>query len=297
MDTRLLNTFLSLSRNGNFTATASELHLAQSTVTVQIRTLEKQLGARLFDRLPGGAELTAAGRRLLRPAEDLLTAEAALRTAAGADGPPSGEVTLAATESLCAYRLPELITALRREQPRIEIHLLPAGTALGARLLHTGQAQLALTLDAAPAAELTAEPLGHEPLTLVCAPEHRLAGRTPRWSQLARESFFLLEQGCFYSDRLAHRLLAVQDAAPRLTRFGSIEAARSCVAGGLGLGLFPTIAIRDLLDSGRLLALPLPAHTEAPVLLTHDPRRSPSPATHAVATALRAHWATGGSTP
>ncbi|MGW0521760.1 LysR family transcriptional regulator [Crossiella sp. NPDC003009] len=290
MDTRLLHTFLSLSRNGNFTSTAAELHLAQSTVTVQIRTLEKQLGARLFDRLPGGAELTAAGRRLLRPAEDLLAAEAALHTAAGADGPPSGEVTLAATESLCAYRLPELITALRVDQPRIELHLIPAGTALGGRLLHTGRAQLALVLDATPEPDLAAEPLGQEPLSLVCAPEHRLAGRRPRWSQLARESFFLLEPGCFYSDRLAHRLLAVPDAQPRLTRFGSIEAARACVAGGLGLGLFPTAAVRELVEQGRLAELPLPAHTEAPVLLTYDPRRSPSPATHAVAAALRAHW-------
>ncbi|MEH6378580.1 LysR family transcriptional regulator, partial [Streptomyces sp. KLMMK] len=61
MDTRLLHTFLTLARTGSFTAAAAELHLAQSTVTVQIRALEKELGTRLFDRLPRGASITATG--------------------------------------------------------------------------------------------------------------------------------------------------------------------------------------------------------------------------------------------
>lgn len=54
MDTRLLTTFTVLARTGGFTAAAAELHLAQSTVTVHIRTLERDLGVRLFDRLPTG---------------------------------------------------------------------------------------------------------------------------------------------------------------------------------------------------------------------------------------------------
>ncbi|MGO4750338.1 LysR family transcriptional regulator, partial [Streptomyces sp. 2MCAF27] len=65
MDTRLLRTFVSLARTGSFTAAATELHLAQSTVTVQIRSLERELGTRLFDRLPAGTTPTPSGRRLL----------------------------------------------------------------------------------------------------------------------------------------------------------------------------------------------------------------------------------------
>ena len=61
MDTRLLRTFAALARTGNFTATAAELHLAQSTVTVHVRTLEKDLGTRLFDRLPHDPGAARAG--------------------------------------------------------------------------------------------------------------------------------------------------------------------------------------------------------------------------------------------
>lgn len=61
MDTRLLRTFTTLARTGGFTAAAAELHLAQSTVTVHIRTLERELGTRLFDRLPTGTLLTESG--------------------------------------------------------------------------------------------------------------------------------------------------------------------------------------------------------------------------------------------
>ena len=60
VDTRLLNTFTTLARTGSFTAAAAELHLAQSTVTVHIRSLEREFGTRLFDRLPTGALLKGA---------------------------------------------------------------------------------------------------------------------------------------------------------------------------------------------------------------------------------------------
>jgi DNA-binding transcriptional LysR family regulator len=82
VDTRLLNTFTTLARTGSFTTTAAELHLAQSTVTVHIRTLERELGTRLFDRLPTGTLLTEYGRGLLERAEDVLDAVARLKPTA-----------------------------------------------------------------------------------------------------------------------------------------------------------------------------------------------------------------------
>jgi DNA-binding transcriptional LysR family regulator len=81
MDTRLLRTLLVLARTGNFTATAAELHLVQSTVTSQVKALEHHLGARLFDRLPGGTRLTSAGVRAVEHARDVLAAEQRLRDA------------------------------------------------------------------------------------------------------------------------------------------------------------------------------------------------------------------------
>ncbi|MFI9740844.1 LysR family transcriptional regulator, partial [Nocardia sp. NPDC052278] len=127
MDTRVLATFVALARTGSFTATAVELHLAQSTVTAHIKALEAELGLRLLDRLPVGATLTDAGRRTLEKASLVLDAEAALRADPDVRGPIEGTVGIVAPESLCGHLLPAVIAALQRRHPGVEVTLSPAG--------------------------------------------------------------------------------------------------------------------------------------------------------------------------
>ncbi|MET8012722.1 LysR family transcriptional regulator [Streptomyces sp. NPDC005271] len=293
MDTRLLRTFAALARTGSFTATAAELHLAQSTVTVQIRTLERELGTRLFDRLPSGALPTSAGRLLLKEAEDVLDAEARLHATAaatngdGADGAVRGHVALGAGESLCASRLPGVIASLRGTHPGIDLHLHPAGSAAAVEGLRTGRLDLVLLLEQEVTdADLIARPIAREPLVYLAAPEHPLAGRAVEWDELAGQSFFVHEQGCSYSDHLVRRLLTLPGPPPRLTRFGSIEAARSCVAAGLGLTLLPRATVERHLREGALAEVHGPPIPPVPVHLTHHRRRWTSPAARAVADEL-----------
>ncbi|MDT0611208.1 LysR family transcriptional regulator [Streptomyces lancefieldiae] len=288
MDTRLLTTFTTLARTGGFTAAAAELHLAQSTVTVHIRTLEQDLGVRLFDRLPTGALLTDTGRRLLERAEDVLDAEARLRAACDDAGPVAGRVVVGSAESLCASRLPGVIAALRTSHPEVDVHLHAAGTAACVEGLRSGRLDLALLLEETEFPDVTGEPVAHEPLALVAAPQHPLAarGRAVTWAELAAESFFLLEEGCSYSDALARRLLDVPGGRPRLTRFGSVDAARNCVAAGLGLTLLPLTTVAEELSRGRLARVDGPSFPDVPVRLARHRRRWVAPAAREVAQAL-----------
>ncbi|WP_330461527.1 LysR family transcriptional regulator [Streptomyces sp. NBC_00820] len=281
MDTRLLHTFTTLARTGSFTAAAAELHLAQSTVTVHIRTLERDLGTRLFDRLPTGAVLTESGRRLRERAEDALDAVARLKAdVEGAGGP----AVVGTPESLCSTRLPAVIAALRTAHPEVDIHLSAAGTAECLEGLRSGRLDLALLLEEeAGFHEVTTELIAREPLALLCAPGHPLAARAraATWAELAAESFFLLEQGCSYSDALERRLLSVPGARPRLTRFGSVDAARSCVAAGLGLTLLPLTTVEEYLREGRLVRVRGPRFADVPVRLARHRRRWTAPAAQA----------------
>ncbi|MDD2763838.1 MAG: LysR family transcriptional regulator [Opitutaceae bacterium] len=74
LDSRKLLAFATLARCGSFTQTARELFLTQSAVSHAIKSLEQELGCRLFDRLGRKARLTPAGQRLLAHA-DLILAE------------------------------------------------------------------------------------------------------------------------------------------------------------------------------------------------------------------------------
>ncbi|HEY9392219.1 MAG TPA: LysR family transcriptional regulator [Mycobacteriales bacterium] len=282
MDTRLLHTFTALARTGSFTAAAAELHLAQSTVTVHIRTLERELGTRLFDRLPTGTLLTEHGRGLLERAEDVLDAVARLR--ADGDGDVRGPVAVGAPESLCSTRVPGVIAALRTSHPGVDVRLYAAGTAECVEGLRSGRLDLALLLEEdADFRDVTTEPITREPLALVCAPGHPLAARVHAvtWAELAAESFFLLEQGCSYSDELERRLLAVPGSRPRLTRFGSVDAARSCVAAGLGLTLLPLTTVEEQLHQGRLVQVHGPRLADVPMRLARHRRRWTGPAAQA----------------
>ncbi|MER7053590.1 LysR family transcriptional regulator [Streptomyces sp. NPDC000351] len=292
MDTRLLTTFTTLARTGGFTAAAAELHLAQSTVTVHIRTLERDLGVRLFDRLPTGALLTDAGHRLLERAEEVLDSLARLRAACDDAGVVSGRVVVGSPESLCASRLPVVVAALRASHPEVDVHLYAAGTAQCLEGLRSGRLDLALLLEEETEFhDVTGERVAFEPLALVSAPGHPLAERAHAvsWPELAAESFFLLEEGCSYSDALARRLLDVPGGRPRLTRFGSVDAARNCVAAGLGLTLLPLTTVAEELRQGRLVRVDGPGFPDAPVRLARHRRRWAAPAVQEVARALVRH--------
>lgn len=293
MDTRLLRTFVTLARAGSFTAAARALHLAQSTVTVQIRTLEKELGTPLFDRMPSGTVPTRAGQRLLEEAEEVLDAVARLRATASAGqrdadgGTVEGQVAVGAGDSLCSSRLPAVIASLRHAHPRLDVHLHAVSTDTAVDGLRTGRLDIALLLEPEVGeSDLLARRIADEPLTYVAAPGHALAGRTADWDALARESFFVHEEGCSYSDRLVRTLLSVPGAAPRITRFGSIDAARSCVAAGLGLTLLPQVTVERHLHEGRLTVVDGPEAQPVPVQLVRHRRRWFAPGAQIVAEEL-----------
>lgn len=293
METRLLQTFATLARTGSFTSAATELRLAQSTVTVQIKALEKALGTRLFDRVARGALLTEDGRRLLGTAEEVLEAESRLFAAAAEDGPVTGTVVVGAGETLCSAHLPLIVAALRELHPEVEVQLEPRGTSAALTGLRSGQLDLALLLEErVDHADIAAERIAAQPLDLLCAPGHRLADRTrpATWEELAKEDFFLHEQGCSYSDWLAGQLQAVPGAHPRMTRFGSIEAARSCVTAGLGLTVLPHANASRALEEGRLTLVAGPPLPDVPIHLAHHRRRHPTRAAQAVVQAVVRHF-------
>ncbi|MFJ3222672.1 LysR family transcriptional regulator [Streptomyces sp. NPDC086783] len=294
METQLIRTFLTVARTENFTSAAAELHLSQSTVTTQVKSLEKMLGVQLFDRMPRGARMTAAARRLVPEAAAVLDAEARLRSAA-VDSEPSGTVAVAAGDTLCSTHLPHVIAALRRSHPNIAVHLFPAGTQASVEGLRGGQLDLALLLeDSVAFPDLTATVIAREALSLVGPPGHPLASsRKPAtWRQLADEDVFLHEEGCSYSDRIAGRLQAASGAHTRLTRLGSSEAVRSCVMAGLGISILPRTTVATALREERLAVIEGPALPDVPVQLVRHGERWTSPEVRVVVQALTDHFST-----
>ena len=119
---RQLRAFAALAAGGTFTRAAHALHLSQPALTVQIRSLEEQLGVRLFDRNTRQVALTPIGRELLPTFERLLrdldsAAENARELAAGI----RGVVHVAALPSVSSTLMPAAIARLRGTHPGIQV--------------------------------------------------------------------------------------------------------------------------------------------------------------------------------
>ena len=145
MNLEQLAGFVEVAATGHFTKAAAALHLAQPSLSRQISTLEKELGAELFHRAHGHISLTAAGQTLLPTARRMLAdAEAVRRDMDELAGLRRGRIRLGATPTLCVSLVAEAISRFHRDHPGIELELVEKGSRELIEALGAGELDLAL---------------------------------------------------------------------------------------------------------------------------------------------------------
>lgn len=174
----------------------------QSAVTAQVKALEKELGVRLFDRLPRRVVLTDAGKDLLGYAVRMLDLSEEARAAVSrrAGGGVGGTLEVGASETLCVYRLPDVFRAFRSRFPGVDLRFRPVPYAKLKELVREGSLDVAFLLEE-PVGDknLVAETLVQEPLVLVAPPDHALAKRFQvSLTDLCGEPMLLTDPGCSY---------------------------------------------------------------------------------------------------
>jgi DNA-binding transcriptional LysR family regulator len=126
-----LRFFLAIARNGNLSAAAKDLHVAQSTVGRRLASLEASLGVRLLNRTPDGYVPTLAGDGVRGHAERLEAEALAMQRAVGGrDVRMAGLVRITCAETVATHILAPALAGLHREHPDIMIELTPNTRAL-----------------------------------------------------------------------------------------------------------------------------------------------------------------------
>jgi DNA-binding transcriptional LysR family regulator len=259
MEVRQLEIFHALAEELNFTRTAERVHCVQSNVTTQIRSLEEELGAQLFDRLAKRVVLTEAGKRLLPYAEKVLVTLSEAKHVLTPGAVPSGPLKVGAPESVLTYRLPLVLRKFRKLYPEVELMFRPYADqdARLAEPLESGQLDVTIRMvDKVDDQRLSSIRLRTERVIFVAGPAHPLAAKsqvTPE--DLANQTMLLTEAGCAYRKKLDD-LLALRRIRPRnTTEFTSVEAIKGCAALGMGIALLPKIALAAELRENRLVEL------------------------------------------
>ena len=130
MELRHIRYFLALVEEGNFTRAAARVGIAQSPFSSQIRDLEEEVGARLFHRVPHGAELTLAGQAFLEVVRTMpATAEKAAHAARRAARGETGRLKVGFTASFAFNPVfPAAVRAFRQAYPDVDLVLEEANT-------------------------------------------------------------------------------------------------------------------------------------------------------------------------
>jgi DNA-binding transcriptional LysR family regulator len=258
MDLRHLETFRAVAHALSFTQAAQTLDYAQSSVSAQIQALEKEIGAPLFNRIGKRVELTDAGERLLAYAAQMLSLADEARMAVSGVDSPSGTLTVTAPETICTYRLPPVLRQFRERYPQVHLVYRPVrGTNLQQNVV-SSDVDIAFWLSIPmQSTRLNIEMLIEEPLVLIAAPDHRLAGRAQVLpADIETEPLLLTERGCNYRALFERHLTEAGIVPSTDFEFDSVEAIKQCVMANVGIAVLPMVAVRRELDAGRLVALP-----------------------------------------
>ena len=256
MELRQLQIFYTAAQTLNFTKAGLKLGYAQSNITGQIRQLEDELQVKLFERMGRGIQLTNDGKKFLENAKHILELCA---KAKGEFLPHAvrGVLNIGAAETVCVYRLPQILTEYRRLYPQVEIRVQTESCEHFFELIKASAIDVALVLtDSVKAPEMAVQTLHDEQLTAVASPLHPLARQkkiTPR--ALAGHCLITTLPGCGYRP-LILSMFKEQTAKPgAIMELSSIGAIRQCTICGLGIAFLPKIAVADDIQRDNLIEL------------------------------------------
>lgn len=278
-----LRTFQAVARLRSFSRAAAELNLTQPAVSAQVATLERTLGARLFDRLGRRVALTPAGVALLSAADEILARlDKLLRDLRDLTGAHSGVLRVGASQVVGVYILPGLLAAFRREHAGVELLVRVESARRIGELIADGELDVGLIGEGAPGDDprLERRPVHRDELLVIVPRGHVLAelSSVPAAS-LARLPFLLPRLDSASSRSLIEQLSAEGIRLESVLELGNVGAVKRAVEAGLGISVVSRFAVQRELDDGRLRAVRVAGvDLERRIVLCWPRGRTPSPA-------------------
>lgn len=254
MNLRQLRYFTKIVEVGNMTRAASELHVAQPALGMQIRQLEEHLGVALLVRHSRGVDPTPAGAVLHRHALAILAlVEESRRAVIAAAGHESESIRLGLTPALMLVLGAEIAVMARDRLPHVFLSLSEAMSHVLAETLLRGDLDLALGYDLPDAPRLERTALLEEDLVFVTLPVED-AAESIAFADLIEEVLILPEQGDTVRTRVTQAAQTI-GAQPNIAfEVRSVPAMKSLILRGAGAGVLPFGAVMTEVGEKRLLA-------------------------------------------
>jgi DNA-binding transcriptional LysR family regulator len=285
MELRQLHSFVVLAHRLHFTQAAEELAIAQPALSQQIQALERELGVRLFERMPRHIRLTPAGQGLLVLAERVLAEVDTISTEMAAyAGVRRGRLHIGLHQSLGVSWLTGLLARFHGRYAGIEMVLHEGVTEPMLERVEEGKLDVIWMHTIGPffpktalSKQIETKAVLTEAVLLGAGPHHRLAGRKQiSWTALQAEVFVLFQPGSGLRQVVMHLAQEAGFLPQVIFESGDMSMIRALVSEGMGISVFP----RSVIDAAGRSLVPLdlsPALPHRTVQLAWHRQRTSTP--------------------
>ena len=256
MEIRQLRAFVAIAESGTFTAGALRVHVTQAAISMQIRQLENEIGAKVFVRAPRHVILTEAGEQLLRRARHILREhDAALDEIAELAGAERGRLRIgSASAMVLTDQLPSILAELRAQHPGAEIGVTSGTSEVLVDQILAGDVDIAFVSLPVDVRGIKTERLSEDQLVAIASPRHKLAKqRTISAYTLAGERLILGERGG-NTRRLIDQFFAQAGVTLHVAmELSRQQAIRRMVEADMGVGIVPLQSVIEDVENGKLV--------------------------------------------
>ena len=258
MDLDQLHTFLEIVRLKSFSKAALSCFRTQPAVSAQVRQLEQELNASLFERLGTKIALTPAGRILADHAEQILDLRRQAQDRINElERMPRGELVIAANEATCIYVLPGVFSEFKRRFPNVQMLV---DRSYGSRIVEAvleNQADFGITQLPVAEKRLQVNKIHSDEIKLIVPAGHALASRDRAMpSDLVGHPLLMPKSGST-RNRLGAWLEPVEDEISISMELDSTEMIKRFVMAGLGLSFLAGTHCQEEVAAGQLAAVSL----------------------------------------
>lgn len=266
MQTRSLQTLVSIARLGSFAATAEALNMTLSAVSMQMKALEAELDAPLFDRAHRPPQLTPLGRAVCAQAQQMLQQEAALQALCRDTGALVGRFRIGFVATASIRLLPGFLTRAGAEAPQARFDIeTGVSEALQARVRAGLLDAAVVTEDQSPPPGLRYDRLRQEPMVVA----HPKAMPGDLAGLFARLPFLHFQANSGIGKLIADHVAPYRDEGSRVIYLDAVEAIMGCVNEGVGFTLLPEPDVqRSIGPDTRMTPQAAPGLTRALALAT-----------------------------
>lgn len=253
---RQLSVFEAVARHLSFSRAAQELHLTQPAVSMQIKQLEENVGASLFEQLGKKIYLTEAGHELYHYsrtiAQQLSEAEAVL---AELKGLKRGKLKISVA-STANYFAPQLLATFSQRFPTVTVSLNVTNRQALLVQLANNEMDMAIMGQPPDGLDLAAESFMENPIVVIAPTNHPLAAKKDiPLSRLEQETFLMREEGSGTRIAMERYFEAHGVKIQTGMEMSSTEAIKQGVQAGLGLGVVSLHTVELELEAKRLKLL------------------------------------------